>query len=267
MNALAKAIDHCKYVIPREVLEAIFIRRDQQFRNQPMTIDAHLMNEVIRPRVFVDCNLMGGTEMFVPLHDIAFERINNYTSVYRIPKSKTQGRSIMSVLNITFADPTAASNYGAATGCGSTEMLTTAQAMVDSMGTIPISSTAQVQLVGENTVMVRDTVLLPANVYLRCVVANDETMSHLQLRSYRHFYKLVELAVKSYIYHSYAIMMDMGELYGGQTLGRFKEFVDSYADAEELYQTYLVEQWQKVSFMNDNESFSRYTRLLTGGRR
>lgn len=267
MNPISKAVDHVKFTIPRPILETVFIQRTQALRQLPASIDQHIIDQVIRPRVMVDLNLVGGTEMFVPLQGIAPNRVNQYTSVYRIPKDRTQGRSIVSVLNVTFSDPTATSNYGTATGCMSTELLTTGQAMIDAMGTVPITSTAQVQLIAENTVMVRDTILLPANIYLRCLIANDENLSHLQIRSYRAFYQLVEYAVKSYIYNEYIIPMDIGELYGGHNLGRFKDIVDSYADAEELYQTHLRDVMGKVMLMNDNESYSRLLRMMIGGRR
>ena len=267
MNVLQNAISHTKYTIPRQVLEAVFINRSQYTREAPQSIDQLIMAAVVKPRVFVDCNLVGGTQMFVPLSGLASERVNMYTSVYKIPKSRTGGRSIQSVLNVTFSDPTAVSNMGVATGCQSTEMLTTASAMLDSMGTIPITSTAQCQLIAENVVMVRDTVMLPPNIYLRCIVANDDTMSHIQLRSYRHFAKLVEYAVKAYIYNEYVVTMDVGELYGGQTLGRFREIIDGYSDMEELYQTHIKEVIGGVSFMNDTETYTRHLRLLVGGRR
>jgi hypothetical protein len=173
----------------------------------------------------------------------------------------------MSVLNITFSDPTKISSYGAVAGAQSSTMLHVGAAVMDAMGHIPVTSTARVQLIGENVVMVRDTAILPANIYLRCVMANDENFSHLQMKSYRNFADLVVLAVKAYVYNEYVIRMDMAELYGGQQLGRFKEVVDQYADAEELYQTYLTEKWQKVAFMNDQESHTRFLRTIIGGQR
>jgi hypothetical protein len=267
MNPIAMALNHVRFTIPREVLDAVFIERNRFLRQVPMTVDAHITNEVIRARVLPELNLVGGAEIFVALQGIPGERINQFTSVYKIPKSRTGGRTIITVLNVTFSDPTATSNYGTATGCQSTEMLVTGQAMIDAMGTIPITSTAHVQLVGENTVMVRDTILLPPNVYLRCIVENDSNLSHLQARSYRAFFKLVEFAVKSFIYNNYIIQMDVGELYGGHNLGRFKEVVDSYSDAEELYQTHMREVMAKVMMMNDTEQHGRFLRMLVGGRR
>lgn len=265
MGPLGKCVDEVKFRIPRAILEAVFIKRSERWRQAPASLDEHILNEVVRPRVLVDCNLVGGTEVFIPMEGLPIERQNDYTSVYRIPKDRTQGRSIMSVLNITFSDPTKVSSYGVAAGANQSIMLQAGQAVMDAMGSMPVTSTAYVQLIGENVVMVRDTVLLPANIYLRCLLENDSNMSHIQLKSYRDFSKLVELAVKAYIYNEYVITMDMGELYAGQQLGRFKEIIDNYADAEELYQTFLTERWEKVSLMNDREQHTRFLRLMMGG--
>lgn len=267
MSPITKAIDEVNFRIPKQILEAVFIERDRRWRQTPGSIESHIMNEVVRPRVLVDCDLCGGTECFISLEGADVTRTNDYTSVYRIPKSLTQGRSIMSVLNITFSDPTKVSSYGVAAGSQSSTMLQAGSAVMDAMGSIPVTSTARVQLIGENVVMVRDTVLLPANIYLRCVLSNDENMSHIQLRSYRAFAELVVLATKAYIYNNHIIQMDLGELYGGQVLGKFKEIIESYADADELYRTYLVERYQKIVLMNDTESFTRLIRLNLGGSR
>lgn len=267
MDILSKALDEVRFRIPRQILDTLFNRRDQFYRMNPTSVDEHILSEVIRPRVLVDCNLVGGTEVFIPLDGVPVSRSSDYISVYRIPKDKTQGRSIMSVSNITFSNPTAIANYGIAAGCQNSAMLQAGQAAMDAMGSIPVTSTAQVCLIGENVVMVRDTVTLPANIYLRCTLANDENMSHIQLRSFRHFCNLVVFAVKAYIYNEYIIEMDRGELFGGHEIGRFKEIIDSYQDAEELYQTYLVEKWTKVAFMNDHETATRFLRLQIGGHR
>ena len=265
MMALQKAIDEVKFRVPRQILDAVFIQRDRRWRQTPISIDEHILNEVVRPRVLIDCNLSGGTEVFIPLDNTPVTRTNDYTSVYRIPKDRTQGRSIISVLNITFSDPTKVSSYGVAAGTQNTIMLQAGQSVMDAMGSIPVTSTARVQLIGENVVMVRDTVVLPANIYLRCILANDENMSHLQLKSYRPFAELVVLAVKAYIYNEYIIQMDLGELHAGQMLGRFKEIIETYAEADELYRTFLIEKWDKISVMNDTESWTRMLRTQLGG--
>ena len=267
MLAISKLLDEIHFRIPSQILDTVFTPKNLSWRQTPPSIDDRITALVIRPRVLVDCNLVGGTEAFIDLCGVYFERSDDYTSVYRIPKTLTNGRSINSVLNITFSDPSKVSSYGVAAGQQNTMMLQVGSSVMDAHGSIPVTSTAKVQLIGENVVMVRDTVILPANIYLRCILANDEQMSHLQLRSYPHFAKLGVLAVKAYCYNSYVIDMDIGELHGGQVIGKFKEILDSYADAEELYETYLTEKWAKVSFMQDSESYSRWLKLLIGGSR
>lgn len=260
-------MDECKYRIPREILDTIFVKRTQRWRQVPASLDEQILSLVIRPRVLVDCNLVGGAEAIIALNRAPMERVEDFVNVYRIPKTLTQNRSIMSVLNVTFYDPSKASTYGTASVSHNTAMMQAGNAMVDAMGSIPVTSTARVQLIGENVVMVRDIAALPQNIYLRCILENDENMAHLQLRSYRAFSDLVVLAVKSYIYNNYSIMLDMGELMGGQQIGKFKDIIDGYADSEELYQTFLTEKWQKVAFQNDREQHSRFLRNLLGGNR
>jgi hypothetical protein len=34
-----------------------------------------------------------------------------------------------------------------------------------------------------------------------------------------------------------------------------------------LYETYLNEKWRKVAYMNDNEGYTRYLRMMLGGNR
>jgi len=267
MLAINKALSEISFRIPRPILEAVFLRRTNNWRQTPDSIDEIIMSTVIRPRVMVDSNLTGGAEIYVPLDGIPYERTDDFTSVYRIPKERTQNRSILSVLNITFANPRMVSSYGIAAGQRNTTMLQAGSSVMDAHGSIPVASTAAVSLIGENVVMVRDTIILPANIYLRCTVENDSNMSHLQLRSYRPFSDLVTLAVKSYIYNEYVIRMDLGELFGGQNLGKFKEIIETYADSEELYQTFLTEKWQKIQMMNDNETMTRYIRTKFGGGR
>lgn len=267
MMAISKCLDEIKFRIPKPILDTVFAKRNKDWRQTNISIDESIMAEVIRPRVLVDCNLVGGTEALIELAGLRSERTNDYTSVYRIPKDRTQGRSIQSVLNITYSDPTKVSSYGIAAGQQNTTMMQSGSAVMDAMGTIPVTSTARVQLIGENVVMVRDTVILPANIYLRCVLANDENLSHLQLKSYRDFSNLVVYCVKAFIFNNYIIEMDIGQLHGGQNIGRFKEVVDGYADAEELYQTFLTEKWQKIAMMNDNESYTRLLRTMIGGQR
>lgn len=265
--AISKALDEVKFKIPRQLLDVIFLPRELRFRATPASLDEVILSTVVRPRVLVDCNLVHGAEIFVNLSRSPFERTDNLTTVFRIPKSLTNGRSIMSVLNLTYQDPSMNSAYGVAAALNTSSMMQAASAVMDVHASMPVVSTAQIQLVGENVVMVRDTNSLPSTMFLRCIIAHDENMSHLQLKAYRQFAALVVLAVKAYLYNQYTVTMGAAELQGGWELGRFKDILDGYADAEELYQAYLVEKWEKISRMQDRETHSRFLKEIIGGYR
>lgn len=267
MNALRKSLDDLKFTIPRPILETVFVKRHSNYRIAAPSLDEQILNSVVRPRVYIDTNLVGGAEILVPLLGLAGEEVNTTDMVYRIPKNLTQNRSIMSVLNITYVDPSSMASAGSFSSCGVTLEQTQAENLLDALSPLPMISTGRVTIIGENVVLVRDSIRIPTNSYLRCIVAHDEAMSHIQPRSYKAFCKLVEYAVKAFIYNEYIIEVDMGELRGGHNLGKFKDIIEEYSDANELYETYLTEKWQKISFCNDRESYGRFVKLIVGGPR
>ncbi len=279
MNAILKAIAECKYRIPREILEKVFINGSQYFRpTLQATVEHQIETLVIRPRVLVDCNLIGGIQALIPLEGLPFEMPYQYTTVIHIPKSRTQGRSINSVRNITFFNAAAVGGmYGGAIGAGNSPngyngvdgsaAMSAAAAVMSSFDKIPQTSTSRVSLIAENTVLVNDAILLPSNSFLRCILENDDNLNNLPLRSYRYFSNLVEFAVKAYIYNALVIAMDAGELRYGQNLGAFKEIVLGYADANQNYQDYLKDKIEATLFMSDEASYSRFIKMMVGGMR
>ena len=270
MNCITKSLNEVMYRIPGQILREVFTDKLYRWRDAPISIDEQITNKVIRPRVLVDCNLVGGTEAFIPVEGLELEMIDNFTTVYHIPKDRTQGRSIMSVLSVSFTSHAFGQAAGGLSGISPnsvTPTLSAGMAMMDSFSPIPLTSTARVQLIAENTVMVKDTSPVISSSYIRCVLANDDNMAHIQMRAIPPFCKLVELATKSYIYNESIIKIDMAKLSGGQDLGKFKEIVETYADSEELYQEYLAKTWTGIAFMNDRETFTRFIKLGIGGMR
>ena len=151
---------------------------------------------------------------------------------------------------------------------GSVTPLTMAsQALNASYDIVGKMGTSRLELIGENVVLVKDPSIAPTSGVLRCVLANDENMNNLSIRSFHAFSKLCELAVKSHIYNRLVIEMDSGKIRGGFEIGAFKNIVDSYSEKEEEYQDYLKMKWQKISVMNDRETYERHIRIQIGGLR
>jgi hypothetical protein len=275
MNVIRKSIDEVKYRIPKAILEKVFLNYGTYNRYvTPTNIDDQILNLVIKSRVLVDCNLIGGTQAMIPLSGLSFDRTDLNETVINIPKSRTQGKSINSVLNVAFVSPTSTS---AGMGFGSfnsnnnmmngSALMGSAKAALAAFDNIPLVSTATVQLLGENTILIRDNIQINQNCYLRCILANDEELSNIQLRSYKNFAKLVEFATKAYVYNNLIVEIDQGQLQGGVNLSIIKEIIGNYADAEQNYQDYLKDVWEVVAYMNDDASYSRYMKLVIGSNR
>ena len=266
MNPIAKALDNIKYTIPYDVLKATFTDPHTSWRNPNLSIDELISSKVIRPRVLMDCNLVGGTTTNISLDGINPEYIDDHTTVYVIPPERTGGKTILSVLSLGYLGY--GNGYGNMMGSlahvAPTSMNSVTQAtqrISDSYSAMPPVANAQVELVGHNVIMVREQNRISSVYYVRCILTNNDNMSNISPRSILQFAKLCELAVKSYIYNTMIIKIDQAYLMGGQELGAFKNIVESYADAEELYNTHLREVWQATAFMNDSINYDRFLRM------
>jgi hypothetical protein len=264
MTPITYALNHVRKVIPPQILEKAFLSTWKYNNLVPVSVDRRIREEVIDQRVMIDCNLLGGTEIWVRLNGLTRENPDAWTWIYRIPKVLTQGRSIVAALSVSFGE-------GAVVGATNllpvrgNSLLDAGAGLLNSSNPIPMIATAKVHLIGDNVVLISDNMALPTNIFLRCWVENDTEMTNLNPRSFRAFAKLVEYAVKSYIYNELVVTMDIGELYAGNQLGRFKEIVDSYEEAEEMYMTHLNEVMGKVLILNDPEAQRRHVQLLVGG--
>jgi len=266
MNILSKIVSELKYRIPQEVLRVAFQDQNQNWRQAPISIDEQIMLKVIRPRVIVDCNLVGGQTVIVSLEGLTPNYIDRSTLIFEIPADRLMFRTLISVLSIGYL-PFAGGFNNMGMGMGSivpssmNDVMAAGQRAGDSMSNMPIVSNASVELVGYNTIVIRDQQRVTNAYQLRCVVANEENLNNINPRSHLNFAKLVELAVKSYIYNKLIIAMDTAYLHSGQELGAMRTYVEGLADSEQMYQDYLKEVIQAVSFMNDSYNYDRFIKL------
>lgn len=263
MNPITYALNHVKQVIPKEILNRVFISQQNYNFVIPVSLDSRIREEVINPVVMVDCNIIAGVETWIRLNGIPRENPDPFTFIYRIPKTVTQGRSIISALSVSFGEGAVigATNLIPVRG---NSLQDAGAGLLHSSNPIPMISTAKCQLIGENVVAIMDNMALPTNIFLRCWLENDSEMNHINPRSYLDFARLVEYAVKRYIYTNAIIPMDMGELFAGSQIGRFKETIDGYSDAHEMYVT-AREEWGRVASLNDFESHRRHLQAMIGG--
>lgn len=267
MNVLSKAIDEIKFTIPMKVLVETFKDDRANWRHTSVSIDEMILSKVIRPRVLVDANIVGGQMTVVSLGGLMPEFVDDFTSVYKIPKDRTQGRSIMSLISVGYL-PYNYSGGGGNIGGGlmspnsMSTLMNVGQRIADAVSGIPPISNAYLDLVGENTVLIKDQFRVSSSYFLRCVLGNEENLNNLSPRYYKKFSTLCIFAVKSYIYNTMLVRIDQAYLSGGQELGTVKSVVESYSDMEQMYQDYLKDVWMKVALMNDVHAHTRHIKRL-----
>lgn len=270
LNALTRAVATVRRKIPEEILRYAFVSPYQQWLNNPNVIDDLILKDVIRSRVLVDANLVGGQEDYIRLSGLVFERTSELMSVVHIPKDRTNGRSITQVLHLSYYDYTANVNSNAMmnfNACSITPLAMAGMAVANSFNQMGMTGTSRLELIGENTVLIKDPAISVQNAVLRCVLSNDEELNNLSVRSYVAFCEMATLAVKSHIYNTTVVKMDEGVAQFGRNIGAYRQVIDSYADAEEQYIEFLTGRWQKIAFINDRESYTRFIRAQIGGNR
>lgn len=260
MNVITKALSEVGFNIPLEVLELAFKENSARY-NQTISLDERIMNKVIRPRVLVDCNLVGGVQIVIPIDKCVVEYGVNNEAIITVDKKLTNNKSILSLLGIV---SNVSKNLGGYVSDGGSSIMDNAAKISNSLDNLNIIQTSNLELIADNKILVEEYGMGFLNGSLRCMIENSSNLGNISPRSSIKFSKLVLYAVQSYIHNKLRVRIDKGYLYNGHELGIIKEVIDSYADSNELYTNYLDEVWRVVSFMNDTMSHDRFIKSMFG---
>lgn len=264
MNPVAIIIADIRFSIPEEILKAAFYQVSFGQRLTPMNIDALIREKVIENKVRRDCNLVGGTELLIDISDLTYEIWDTYRYCYRIPRDRTNGLAITRVVGVVLGNYMY--NGSSFTGMGDySQPLDASGSVLKSNSAIPYVASADVQLIGPNTVLVSDLLSTSTALHLRCFVENDADFNNLPNPTIQRFSELCVLAVKAYIYNKLKVPMDQGQLVGGMALGAFKEVIDSYADSLQLYNEFLLHKWKRIAILSDPMAKRRHSKFISGG--
>lgn len=270
------ALNTIKQKIPKRILELAFLPKQyNQLRRDPFmpgNIDDEIVKRVIYGRVKLDSDMVGANEILISLDGIVPEIIANDKYIYHIPKERTGGRSIVSALAIVLFNNTNINPYSAGlmgTQGTSTSMcnrgkLNPVQAMGSSVQPHLVTQTTNVSVLGDNAVLVEDILAPGPYRHLRCLVGYDTQLTSMQQAAWKAFAHLCVLATKAYIYNNLIIDLDQAQLVGGQELGIVKEKIESYSEADDLYEEYFSDTWRKVQYFGDNTRNVRHIKSLIG---
>lgn len=221
---------------------------------------------VIDARVMVDVNLCSGVEDVISLQGLSSQRIDAWNTIYTIPKERTGGRTINAVYSVSFGQGNAMGSYQPGTTNSSAALDAAAGVLQTNMPWTQVQS-AYADLIGENTVLLSNIGQIPGLLYLRCQLSHEPNMANLKPENYDVFTEMCILACKAYVYTNTLVQLDEGAIKAGASLGRIREIIDGYAEANQMYKDMRRDEWRVQSHLNDREKSKRTNRYLVGGRR
>ena len=265
MNPLTKAINDIKFSVPKEILDIAY-SNDFGYVD---TLESKLEQQ-IRNRVLVDTNLVSGVTIYVNMNNVKILEKDEYGGmVIEIPERSLDGRAILSVHSLVTNSSNENSKLdtaGAIGGCDNTSnsLLQEATKIMTNLDNSSIEVTANLEIIGERIIYIRDHISNIRTTAMRLVVENQRLLNNLPPRAYINFSLLVSYAIKADIYNRLIVKLDQGYIKTGHNLGIVKDIINEYADMNQLYHEYLTTTWTSVMFMSDSAEMNSYVTSLFG---
>lgn len=275
MTPIAIALQRVLREVPREILNQAFsakrydpTRQDRYFDNvDAISLDEKIREIVIEGRVAIDVNLVGGTEVLLPMAQAEREYVDSWNIIYRFPPSVLGNRKISTVHEVIYG-LTQGLAGSTATGFDSRSsgMLKEVRNIIRATNGVAMMGTAYVQLLNHNTILVNDSNQVMGDAAVRCTVSHEPNFNDIKQPYYRDFAEMVVLAVKAHVYNTLIIDLDEGLIRSGATLGRVREIIDSYADANTMYNEFVDVKWAKLAIIQDTDKYRKIIKLNLGGK-
>ena len=275
MTPISTAIQRVLREVPREILKQGFmpkrydpVRGDRYFDNvDTISLDEQIRELVIEGRVAVDCNITGGTEVLLPMRNADREYVDSWNIIYRFPANILGKRKITQVHEMIYG-LTQGLAGSTATGFDSRNsgVLKDVRNLIRATNGVAMMGTAYVQLLNHNTILVNDSNQVMGDAAVRCTITHEPNFNDIKVPYYRDFGEMVVLAVKAHIYNTLVVDLDEGFIRGGAALGRIREIIDGYADANQMYNEFVDNVWPKLAILMDPDKYRKVMKLSMGGK-
>lgn len=227
---------------------------------QPTTVEHGIREKVIHRTVMPSCNLNGGKTEFIDLTGSRIRDIGNGYIEVQVPDVLTGGRKIISVIEVYLGSMTSATGMLAmgvndTSSCGQGSINDMMQGLVDSLASnrmMPPTFT-NIHMTGNNQFVIANMNSGAFSMTAKCVLEYDEGMSSIHPRAYDDFAKLVNYAVKAYIFRTCRRPTQEAVLRAGVPLESIRDDIEEYRDAWTIYEEFRDTTWTKRMAYSDRQ--------------
>ena len=237
MSTVNMCLAEIHQVIPEELIEEAFVKPYRQDYYRPASADARIITEIFEKRVIPDLSLEYAHQVTIPLEVCQIERINVSDYVVVIPPNVLQNRKILSVLGVNTVNIYNNSFFGSdGLAAGVSSVMAAGAKMAAGNSSIPPNYLEKTEVISPNSFIIKRAPYLNTNCTIDILVEHDSKLNSIDRTAIAYVKELSLLACKAYIYKKLKIRVNRAVLDGGAELSAFSEWLDTYADAEELYQ-------------------------------
>src|SRR5574344_131066 len=248
IDALRTALMHIQSVIPPQMLEAAF----KPYENNT-SLDELIISKVINFRVRDLISIRGGRILKLILNQnwCKFTRspspyalgISGAYTVFHIPSEARDNRDMVCALGVRFPYTLGTSN---------SSMFYSNESIKGNTLSGLACAALQAQT-GANALSVPQAIIKPGNIIqldppqynfvpwqVMVRLKYDDNFSGMDVSSLSSFYKICELATKSYIYTQLIFDVESNAVFRGVELGVMRDFMNEYKDADEKLEEELL---------------------------
>lgn len=252
--------------IPRAILQDAFRDDNAYGRRNRRSVEDCIEEKVLREVVMEDLSKIGGVMKRIELNAFPYEKLNDYSRIYTLPLAVTGGREIVQAMRVAL---NVTSNYAERVPGQSTDAFTVSpyersiQSVISSHKPIPNVTNGEVEILGNNVIKINDYQNFSVDIQLEMLLGYTPDFRELKKPYWGDFLELSNMATKGYIFRELALELDRTRLEGGRDFGRYKEFVDGFSDANQMYLDTLDKKWYTILLLND--PLRKNKRIMSSG--
>lgn len=251
MNFVALAIRHLKLDIPDELLDMAFSQQANftlGYSNR--STDSFIEKTLIKEMFIEDIGLYLGPTVRITVRPEWIQTTADSRTVFRIPMEVTNGRRILSIMELYhgpadlpvatgFSTMTAPYGFSHGSNANSQVLAASSAILSSQLGGISIG-TNDLEILDVNTILYHGLNRMVAPSTLVVKLELDPELRGITIQYHPLLANIFIEFVKAVIYQKLSIKIDKSAIQGGQSIGKIADFVESYSDASKNYREMLT---------------------------